>query len=181
MRARRCIPSRRTTRTTSKSVSSGFGDICRRKGKITRRRLVALASGSNRIMKKIIATMVLLMAAACATSSSGTMTDLAFQNVTREDRSQADAYYHFMLGDLLEQEGDYDNALKEYQAAAELDPRSAEIMLGLSSTQLHKGRIDLATEYAKKAAELAPDKTDALLMLGSIYTSRRKYEEAVDV
>jgi tetratricopeptide (TPR) repeat protein len=85
---------------------------------------------------------------------------------------KADADAHFIAGQLLEQEGRLDDALREYQDAERADPASAEIALALSSISIRREQLDQAAVYAQKAARLSPDKTKPLMLLASIYTER---------
>jgi Tfp pilus assembly protein PilF len=132
-------------------------------------------------MKKILIVFLLLLTAASCATSPVKMPQVKAERMDSEARTKADAYYHFMVATLHEQEGDFDAAMEEYQAAYRLDPGSAEIAMSLSTLYLRKGQTEQATVLAKKAAELAPDKTGALLLLANIYTSRKKYDEAADL
>jgi hypothetical protein len=67
--------------------------------------------------------------------------------------------FHFVVGNLLEQDGS--SCGHEEEPGCGLDPHS-EIALSLSSLYLRKGQTEQAAVLAKKAAELAPDKTNTL-------------------
>jgi tetratricopeptide (TPR) repeat protein len=88
---------------------------------------------------------------------------------------------HKMLGDLYILESDYENALKEYNLALDLDYNSSvnyEARGDIYNFVL--GDYDLAIEDYKKAVELDSDNSLLLTKLASTYTIARKFNE-VDV
>ena len=107
------------------------------------------------------------------------MPETTTAHMSSEDRTQAEAYYHFMVASILEQEGNLDQAMSEYERAFTLDPKSAETAYSLAVLSLRKGRVDQSVQYAQKAVELQPDKTAAHMLLAGIYASRKKYDEAI--
>ena len=78
----------------------------------------------------IVITVLMILTASCATMPAK-MSEVTVRSMSAEDRAQANAYYHFMVGNLLEQDGEFDEAMKEYETAYGLDPHSAEIALSL--------------------------------------------------
>ncbi len=137
--------------------------------------------GSHRLklMKKFYRVFVFLIFSASCAALPARMPDTTMERASSEDRTQADAYYHFMVASMLEQEGNLDKAMSEYEQAFALDPKSAETAFSLASLSLRKGHTDQAARYAQKAIELQPDKTQALMLLAGIYTSTKKYDDAI--
>ena len=82
-------------------------------------------------MKKILIVILLMFTVSSCASSPAKMPQWKADSMSPEAREKADAYYHFMIAALHEQDGEYDAAMEEYQAAYRLDPDSAEIALSL--------------------------------------------------
>ena len=61
--------------------------------------------------------------------------------------SEAAAINHFLRGQLLLGEGDFDGALKEYESAAQANPNESFLRFRLASLHLRKGE----NPYAKVA------------------------------
>ena len=131
-------------------------------------------------MKKTILLLLAITLTACA-STAGRMPQVTLNSMDAASRARADAYYHFLLGNLLEQDGQMDQALAEYRAADRDDPGSPDIAMALASLTLRKGNPDEAILHARRAVELEPGRTSALLMLANIYTNKKKYDEAADL
>src|SRR3989304_10431345 len=145
------------------------------------RHLMKTDRGEPFYMKKICFMLApLLLMVSCA-SSSARMPDVKEGDVSSDEKVQAEAYYHFMAGQRKDREGEFDAAVNEYEKAFRLDPRSAEVALSLSSLYIRGGGVEDAVVFAQKAAELAPDKTRALLLLAGIYSGRKRYDEAIDI
>ena len=122
----------------------------------------------------LIIPLVALFAGSCV-SPAAKMPEVSLGSISAESQNQADAYYHFMNGGMLEQEGALDPALKEYETAFRLDPRSADIALALASLFLRRGKADDAALYAQKAVDLDPDNTEALMLLAGINSGKKKF------
>ena len=89
------------------------------------------------IMKKIVALLMLsLFVASCATPSTG-MHENVSRTIGPDVSRQADAYYHFMVGRLSEEDGAFDVAMKEYEEASRLDPNAAEVTLAAVDEGIH--------------------------------------------
>lgn len=82
-----------------------------------------------------------------------------------------DAYYQFLSGRFLESRGDVDGAVKAYQEAMRLDPRSAEIPAELASLYARQNRVRDAIAAAELALERDPAHSDAHRVLGMVYTA----------
>src|SRR5208337_2318811 len=97
-------------------------------------------NASNRLrgMKKTVAVVALVLCAFSCTTLPARMPETMMGKERPADRDQAAAYYHFMVGNLLEQESDYNGAQKEFEKAYSLDPKSAEISLSLAIITAHK-------------------------------------------
>jgi tetratricopeptide (TPR) repeat protein len=134
-------------------------------------------------MRTIVCRIVTLLVLVALNGAAGaaTMPDVRKGTISPESKAQAEAYFRFMRGQLLEHEGEFDDALREYEKAFRLDPRSADIAIALSSLSLRLGKLDQALDYARKAVEQDPKKTQALLALAGIYAGRKQYDEAISL
>src|SRR5207247_9950547 len=70
-------------------------------------------------------------------------------------------------------------AEENYQAAAELDPKSAAAQLGLARAQARQKRLPEAAGHFRQAAALDPSYKDALLELASLLEAGKQPEEAI--
>ncbi len=90
------------------------------------------------------------------------------------------------MGDALAKSGRSDEALRHYQAALALDPRSAKIQASVGATFADLGRYEEGVRALEKAVALDADYATARLNLGSLlaYTgrtdeARRHYQRAL--
>jgi tetratricopeptide (TPR) repeat protein len=82
-------------------------------------------------------------------------------------------------GDVLEQKGEPEEALKYYQQAAREDPKCALALLRQGQVYVKKKYISKAWFLTKRAQLLEPKNPDILYTLGVIRTYQHDYPEAV--
>jgi tetratricopeptide (TPR) repeat protein len=83
---------------------------------------------------------------------------------------------HLNLGVTYEKQGDFENAIREYEMAAKKIPQGS---LFLGNVYFQKGELDQAEKYYKEALEKEPDNPDALNNLAWLYyTKRENLDEA---
>jgi len=80
--------------------------------------------------------------------------------------------------------GQYDNAKADYLKAYELNPADASVMMNLARMYQHSGDDTKAGDFAKKIIDQGENssssiKANAYYILGQIYLSEEKYDEAV--
>ena len=85
--------------------------------------------------------------------------------------SSSQAYYQFLLGRYLENEGEIDKAIKAHRQAASLDPSSAEVLAELSALFARQDRAREALETGQAALKLDPKNAEANRVLGFVYAS----------
>ena len=69
-------------------------------------------------------------------------------------------------------------ALADMQKALQLDPNRSDSYLNLAMLQMHGEQWDAAEASFKKAVELSPKSTNALVSLGNFYQTRGRFPEA---
>jgi len=85
--------------------------------------------------------------------------------------NKAEAYYHFSLARLLEENGDFTKAVDEYKKAIQQDSQSSYVYIELANAYLRHRRVRDAVQEVENAIRLNPDNLDAHKLLGTIYVS----------
>ncbi len=83
--------------------------------------------------------------------------------------ASAEAYYQFLVGRQLEDEGDIDGAIAAYQKAADLDPTSSEARAELAALYARSDRAEEALATADAALRVNPRNTEAHRVIGAIH------------
>ncbi|MBU1078183.1 MAG: tetratricopeptide repeat protein [Spirochaetes bacterium] len=128
-------------------------------------------------MKKIILCLIILFS--LSTIQAYRMQERSIKEVTDEiKKSPEKAPLYVELGDLYKKEKKFDDALKNYQKAAELDKKNAEAYYGLSDVYRRQQKYDQALDHALIASELKPIRAHYKSQLGLITYKQEKYKEA---
>ena len=85
--------------------------------------------------------------------------------------ADAQAMAHFVKGQMLLTEGEFDPGLAEFQAAAAADPTNAFLRFRLATLFVRKGDLKQALKEGEEAARLAPECSDTHLLLAGLYSS----------
>ena len=85
--------------------------------------------------------------------------------------AEAKGLSHFLIGHLLLGEGEFDQALKEFEAAAQANPDDAFLRFRLATLYLRKGDLKKALVEAEAAAKIDPQSLDNHLLLAGLYSS----------
>jgi tetratricopeptide (TPR) repeat protein len=80
----------------------------------------------------------------------------------------AEAYYLFLQGRQLEMAGEVAAAIKAYEQAAKLDPKSAEIPAELAALYSRQNQASAAIASAEKALKIDPENVEAHRVLGMV-------------
>ena len=89
---------------------------------------------------------------------------------------------HNHLGVIYEREGDYDLALREYEAAADKDGNLAVPIVNAGNIYLKKGEYEKALKSYKKALKIDEENIEAANNLASLYLEQgENYEEGLQV
>ncbi len=95
-----------------------------------------------------------------------------------KSKQKSEAYYHFSLARLLEENGDFSKAIDEYKKAIQHDPQSSYIYIELANAYLRHRRVRDAVQEAENAIRIEPNNLDAHKLLGSIYLSIIRSEDS---
>ena len=89
--------------------------------------------------------------------------------MTPAEAKKAEAYFHFSMARVLDQEMAFDESVKEYRKALELTPNDADIYTSLARTYLNQKNREEAMKAAQRAVELNPNNLGAHRLLGDLY------------
>jgi tetratricopeptide (TPR) repeat protein len=89
--------------------------------------------------------------------------------MTPAEAKKAEAYFHFTMARVLDQEMAFDESVKEYRKALDLTPNDADIYTSLARTYLNQKNREEALKAAQKAVELNPNNLGAHRLLGDLY------------
>jgi len=85
---------------------------------------------------------------------------------------------HYLKALLLQHGGDFAGALKEYESAAQLDPRSPFILQQAAELSIEVGQPEKALEFARRLVALEPKGVKAHILLGQVLWARGESAEA---
>ena len=111
---------------------------------------------------------VLLLAFLLALGSSA-MAQNTPAGMTPAEAKRAEAYFHFSMARVLDQEQAFDESIKEYRKALDISPNDADIYSAMARTYLNQRNREEALKAALKAVELNPNNLGAHRLLGDIY------------
>ena len=93
---------------------------------------------------------------------------------------------HFQRGNELTQQGMFEEAIAEYQAAIEADPENVSALTNLGVAFYNVGRLQDAVDQYTRALEIAPNDADihsnlaaAYVQLGQLDAALEEYQAAV--
>ncbi|HYY24482.1 MAG TPA: tetratricopeptide repeat protein, partial [Candidatus Udaeobacter sp.] len=84
---------------------------------------------------------------------------------------EAGGLAHFLKGQLLLSAGEFEEALKEFEAAVQTNPSDAFLHFRLATLYLRKGDLKKALVEAETAASLEPKNVENHLLLAGLYSS----------
>ncbi|OQW37641.1 MAG: hypothetical protein A4E19_13280 [Nitrospira sp. SG-bin1] len=121
--------------------------------------------------------------AACAASPhpQATLPQPATALQSPPSTPESDATYHFMMGHQAELAQDLDTALKEYQAALKVDPKSLDVKSRLAALYFALGDLTQAVQYADEVGEGTGQEPQMLTHMAGILASAGKPERALEL
>jgi Flp pilus assembly protein TadD len=93
-------------------------------------------------------------------------------------RPRERAKLHHLLGRLLHQTGQLDQAIHQFSEATQLSPDQLDFYLDLGKTQLERRQNILAIQSYQKAIQVAPEDPRPFYQAGLVYKASRDYPEA---
>jgi tetratricopeptide (TPR) repeat protein len=93
-------------------------------------------------------------------------------------RSRDQAGLHYLLGSLLRQTGQLDQAIHQFSEAVRLAPDMLEAYLDLGDTQLERRQNALAIQTYQKAIQIAPEDPRPFYQAGLAFKASRDYPGA---
>lgn len=81
-------------------------------------------------------------------------------------------------GQLMEENGQYAEARKNYSDVIELQPKNVEAILGLARIDQISGNVDQAEQGFRRAAKLDSSSAAAQFGLGQFYASQKRWKES---
>jgi tetratricopeptide (TPR) repeat protein len=113
----------------------------------------------------------LLLASLLALAPSVVMGQTTPAGMTATEAKKAEVYFHFSMARLFDQEQDWEESIKAYRKALEIDPNNAEIYASMARTYLNQRNREEASKAAQKAVELNPNSLGAHKLLGDVYVA----------
>ena len=99
---------------------------------------------------------------------------LAASPMQEKELQGAEAYFHFAMAKLAQQQQRYDAAVAFLREAAAADPESAGIQAELAATYMVIRDYPAAEEAARRALAMEPDNSQAHTVLANLYYSRAR-------
>lgn len=100
---------------------------------------------------------------------------------TEEQKYKQQALSHYAAGMMYEQQGDKEEALRQYQRALRYDPTAAAVMQQIVEVAWSLERHQEAIRYALKAAEVAPSNPELLERLAAFLIQENDMKRAVEL
>jgi tetratricopeptide (TPR) repeat protein len=87
------------------------------------------------------------------------------------DPDLSGAYYHYLAAQVRLNQGEFDAALEDLAQALELEPEPLALKREITQLYLRRGDLQAALEWARSAAEDAPQDVQSRLVLGGILSA----------
>ncbi|MDI6801968.1 MAG: tetratricopeptide repeat protein [Thermodesulfovibrionales bacterium] len=93
----------------------------------------------------------------------------------------ATAYLEYLVGYEAELNGKWEDALRHYSNALKLDPSSAYLKTQINYMLVRLGKIKEALSGLEEVSDKHPDYAPALMLLGELYNSQKRIDDAIRV
>ena len=115
-------------------------------------------------MKKAILVLLLAASSPSLFAQNNTAAPAGVSN-------RAQSYFFFSRARLLDEQGQWNQAIEEYKKALEVDPDNSLIYSEIAETYWRHNRVPDAVEYAEKAVQVDRDNVEAHKLLSTVYTN----------
>ncbi|MBD3296897.1 MAG: tetratricopeptide repeat protein [Candidatus Omnitrophica bacterium] len=88
---------------------------------------------------------------------------------------------HYLRGRVYLAAGEVDEAVKEFETAARIDPGYENAYVGMAMSEFMKERPDSGIRYLRRALEINPGHPEALRLLYIAYSGKEEYKKALTV
>jgi Flp pilus assembly protein TadD len=92
---------------------------------------------------------------------------------------KASSEEHFRLGNEAAQNGEFEQAIVEYEAVLKIEPDNTSALTNLGVVYYNTGQLELAIEQYDKALEIAPEDADIHSNLAAAHVQLNQLEEAL--
>ena len=93
--------------------------------------------------------------------------------------AESKALSHFMKGNLLLGEGRFDEALAEFESAADVNPEDAFLRFRLATLYVRKGDLKRGLVEAEAARRMDPNSLENRLLLAGLYSSLGENQKGI--
>ena len=135
-----------------------------------------LHTGGTGIIMAVAAAALLAAPYGCSKDSKETATQ---STVDAAPATQDEARAHFDRGVEFSLKGELDSAIKEYEAAININPGIPEAHNNLGFAYMDQGELDKAVVHQKKALELKPELANGYFGLAMAYEKMGRKDEAI--
>ena len=142
----------------------------------------------NLIMRRFLITALLLFSTACFASEDLSKQATAFYSdnnfqktmdlILQIDEKERTAQDWLILGNVLEDKGEQENAVFMYQKAISTDPKYYKAYYNLANYNMQNNRLNLAVQNYKKAASLNKENPYVLYNLSCAYIKLGEIKKA---
>jgi tetratricopeptide (TPR) repeat protein len=91
--------------------------------------------------------------------------------MTPAQARKAEAYFHYSMARILDQSEEFDESIREYRKAIEINPNDSAVYTSMAQTYLKQRNRDEATRAAQRAVELDRNNIGAHLILKDLYVA----------
>jgi tetratricopeptide (TPR) repeat protein len=102
------------------------------------------------------------------------------EEVVEESKELKDADRHMNLGRAMLDKRLFEQAQKEFEKAAKLEPDRAEVFIELGTVLIKVGEYDAALERFTRGLELEPESADAHAGVGLVFFHKDQLDDAID-
>lgn len=94
--------------------------------------------------------------------------------------NEADASMYKTLGEIYESSKKYNDAIRMFEKASQLDPKNGEYLSALADCQMKAGKVNEAIVTYEQALVLNPKAVEEYKQLGDLYMKQKKVDDAMN-